>query len=88
MKKIIPLLFIFALSCVSSKDMIRDPENYFYISDIPMEWDGEYPVQVWRATIKLDEPIEGFIDGYEYTLSKLDDPYQDSLYILQVKLFE
>ena len=85
MKKfLIPFLFILA-SCITPKQMAENPQDFFYLPAIPLDWDGEYPVEVWRATIKLNEPFNG-LEKYEYTLYKLNDPYQDSLYVLQVSL--
>lgn len=85
MKNFIILSLLFLASCVSSNKLAKNPQNYFYTPAIQLDWDGEYPVEVWRATIKLDEPFKG-LENYEYILYKLDDPYQDSLYILQVSL--
>lgn len=84
-KLILPLLLL--ASCITPKKVLDNPQNYFYTPAIPLDWDGDYPVEIWRATIKLNEPFTG-LDGLEYTLLEVNEPLQDSLYILQVTLIK
>lgn len=84
MKKLLfPLLLL--TSCITPQKVVNHPQDYFYLPAIPLDWDGEYPVEVWRATIKLDEPFDG-LDKYEYILSKPEGPNMDSIFVLQVSL--
>lgn len=82
-KLILPLLLL--ASCITPKKVLDNPQNYFYIPAIPLDWDGDYPIEVWRATIKLNEPFDG-LDKYEYVLYKPEGPNMDSLFVLQVSL--
>jgi hypothetical protein len=86
MKKLLFLLSFFLTGCVTQQKILKNPQEWYYLPAIVMDWNEEYPVEIWRATIKLEEPFTG-IDSAEYILYKLDDPYQDSLYILQIKPF-
>jgi len=84
MKKLLfPLLFLTA--CITPQKIVENPQDYFYLPAIPLDWDGDYPVEVWRATIKLNEPFDG-LDRYEYVLYKPEGPNMDSVFVLQVSL--
>ena len=85
MKKYLLFLLLFLSSCITQEKILESPKDYYYLPGFPLDWDGEYPIEVWRATVKLEEPFTG-LDGLEYTLLELNDPHQDSLYILQVIL--
>lgn len=87
MKKLLLFLTLFATSCITPEKVLKSPQDYFYLPGFPLDWDGEYPIEVWRATIKLNEPFTG-LDGLEYTLLEVNEPRQDSLYILQVILMK
>lgn len=81
MKKLILLLLL--TGCITYDRMISKPEEFYILPNFYMEWNGEYPVDTWRASIKLNE---SFYDGngHEYRLTKY--PQEDSIYILEIKL--
>jgi hypothetical protein len=82
MKKLLLLLLLLP-GCITWDAVMSNPEKYPWKGMIYMEWDGDYPIQIWRATIKLNEPFTG-IKGYEYVLRKYEDDPNDEWYILEV----
>jgi Na+-transporting NADH:ubiquinone oxidoreductase subunit NqrF len=81
MKKL--LLILSLLSCTSYGSVVKKPNDYYILPTIYMEWNKDYPVDTWRASIKLDEDFHDEY-GNTYTLTKY--PKEDSIYILQIKL--
>jgi hypothetical protein len=84
MKKLLLVLFLLP-GCLSYNKVFQDPSEYIWDGNIPMEWDGKYPIQTWRATIKVNEPFTG-INGFQYILIKYEDDPNNEWYILEVNI--
>jgi len=82
MKKLLLLLFLLP-GCLTYDKVFKNPSEYMWEGKISMEWDGNYPPQIWKATIKLNEPFTG-VNGFQYVLTKYEDDPNNEWYILEV----
>ena len=84
MKKLLFSLFLLS-GCATYDKVALNPTDYGCDGMIPMEWNQEYPVDTWRATIKLDEPFTGS-KGFYYVLRKYEGDPSGEWYILEVNI--
>jgi hypothetical protein len=84
MKKLFLVLFLLP-GCLSYNKVFQDPSEYIWGGDILMEWDGKYPIQTWRATIKINEPFTGS-KGFYYVLRKYEGDPSGEWYVLEVNI--
>jgi hypothetical protein len=84
MKKLFLVLFLLP-GCLSYNKVFQDPSEYIWGGGILMEWDGKYPIQTWRATIKINEPFTGS-KGFYYVLRKYEGDPSGEWYVLEVNI--
>ena len=84
MKKLLVSLLLLS-GCATYDKVALNPTEYGWDGMIPMEWNQEYPVDTWRATIKLDEPFTGS-KGFYYVLRKYEGDPSGEWYILEVNI--
>jgi len=84
MKKL-TLALLLLTGCATYDKVALNPENYWWDGMIPMEWNQEYPVDTWRATIKLNEPFRGS-KGFYYVLKKYEGDPSGEWYVLEVNI--
>ena len=88
MKNVYNIILILSLLLFSScgnarmNKLFENPQDYYFLSDIELEWDGKRPAQRFKKEIKIDEP---FTDraGYILILKKTDN---DSIFELIVRV--
>ena len=84
MKKL-TLALLFLTGCATYDKVALNPADYGWDGMIPMEWNQEYPVDTWRAIIKLNEPFTGS-KGFYYVLRKYEGDPSGEWYVLEVNI--
>jgi hypothetical protein len=76
--------FLLFSSCGNARlnKVFEKPDNYYFMTDFEMLWDGKRPVQRFVKDIKIDEPFVGE-NGYIYVLKKTED---DSVFRLNMRV--
>ena len=78
------LSFLLLSSCGSARmnKLFENPQDYYFLSEIELEWDGERPVKRFKKEIKIDEP---FVDreGHIIILRKTEN---DSIFDLIIRV--
>ena len=79
---ILPLLFFSSCGSVRMNKLFENPQDYYFLSEIELEWDGKRPTQRFKKEIKVDEPFVDR-DGYILTLKKTEN---DSIFEIVVRI--
>lgn len=62
--------------------LFENPKDYYFLTELELEWDGKRPTQRFKREIKIDEPFVDR-DGYILVLKKTDN---DSIFELIIRV--
>jgi len=79
---IITLLLFSSCGSATMNKLFENPEEYYFLSEIELEWDGKRPTQRFKKQIKLNEPFVDR-DGYILFLKKTNN---DSIFEIVVRV--
>lgn len=76
------LLLFTTCSSVNMNKLFENPQDYYFLTELELEWDGKRPTQRFKREIKIDEPFVDR-DGYILVLKKTDN---DSIFELIIRV--
>ena len=76
------LLLFTTCSSVNMNKLFENPQDYYFLTELELEWDGKRPTQRFKREIKIDEPFVDR-DGYILVLKKTDN---DSIFNLIIRV--